>query len=229
MKTLLVVVMALSLVLTPMLALADDGSLRVQGNAQISIAPDTAILSVGYATEDVDSTEAQRQATEAIEAVVAALKEMGIAEEDIVTAYLNTYPAYDYTEAGQNLRGYRVEHMLSVTVRELDQAGAVLDAALQAGANTANSVTYASSKEKETYLEALGLAVDDATAKAERLSMATGAWLGKLLEVNEVNGYSAPMYSAKTESDVAGGSIGSTLMSGNLNVTASVELVFEIK
>lgn len=228
-KTLMIVLIA-ALAMMPMLALADS-TLRVQGNASITVTPDTAILNVGYSGENSDSSVAQQQTADAITAIVDAVKALGVDEADIVTANLNTYPVYNYTEETQTLRGYRVEHMMAITVNDLDLVGDVLDAALKAGANQANSITYKSSREKEVYLQALALAVENATTKADALAIATGVWLGSLEEINEATSYGTYRYADEAQFDgkATAGSLGGTLMTGDLEVAASVELVYETR
>ena len=91
MKKFLMVMLVLCLAITPVFALADS-TLRVQGNASVTITPDIAVLRVGYAGENSDSSVAQQETADAITAIVDALKAQGLTEDDIATANLNTYP-----------------------------------------------------------------------------------------------------------------------------------------
>lgn len=228
MKKLFIAVLVLCLATLPVLALAD--SLSARGTATLRVAPDMAMLSVGYAGEHMDSSEAQTQTATTIAAVVTAVKALGIDEADIVTSYLNTYPVYNYRDDVETLRGYRVEHMLTVTIRDLKIVGDVLDAALKAGANQSTSIEYKSSLEKEAYMQALALAIENATAKADAMAVAAGLWLDKLEEVNEITDYGMYRYGNTASYDDAGAkSIGSTLMTGDLEVSATVELVYETR
>lgn len=231
MKKILMMLMALCLLAIPALAAADGSVLRTQGSATLTVAPDRAVLSVGYAGEETDPGLAQQHAAGAINAVLDAVKALGVEEADISTDYLNTYPVYNYTDAGQTLRGYRVEHMLSITVAELDTVGEVLDAALAAGANQANGITYTSSKEGDVYLQALALAVESAASKADALAIASGVWLAGLSEINEITSGAAPYarYATEAQYDNGTGSLGGSLITGDLKVTASVELVYSIR
>ncbi|MDL2317520.1 SIMPL domain-containing protein [Eubacteriales bacterium OttesenSCG-928-A19] len=229
MKRHLVILLILCVACAPALAMADS-TLRVQGSATVSVEPDMAVLSVGYATEQPDSSVAQQEATGAINAIIDALKAANIPDEDIVTSYLNAYPTFNYGDMGeQTLRGYRVEHMLSVKVKDISTVGAVLDAALAAGANDAGNVTYKSSNETDAYHTALAMAIDNATAKADAMAIAAGVWLGGLEQINEQGSASAYRYGAEADYAMAAGSIGSTLRAGNVEVSASVELVYEIR
>lgn len=231
MKKALLIFLAACLLAAPTLALAEGNLLRTQGSATLTVAPDRAILSVGYAGEETDPGAAQQEAATATAAVLHAVMALGIDEADIATEYLNTYPVYNYTDAGQTLHGYRVEHMLLITVADLGIVGKVLDAALSAGANQANGITYAASNEGDVYLQALALAVESAAAKADALAIASGVWLAGLREINEITNGAAPSarYAADAKAENAIASLGGTVMTGDLKITASVELVYEIR
>lgn len=218
-----------ALMLLPTAAMADS-LLKVQGSATVTVPPDMAVLSVGVSNEDENSSTAQQRTADAITAVVDAIKKAGLSDEDIATSYLNTYPVYNYTDEGQSLRGFRVEHMLSVTVKDVEAVGAVLDAALAAGANDTRDIAYKTSRESAVYEQALALAVENASEKASALAIAAGVWLGSLDQINEVSNSVGILYAEKAMYDGAGGaSLGSTLMAGNIDVTANVELVYEVR
>lgn len=232
MKKTCLLILALCLACTPALALADS-TMRVQGTATITVAPNMAILYVGYSGEQDDSSAAQQETAAVIHAIIAALEDAGIGEDDIATSYLNTYPVYNYTESGQTLRGYRVEHMLAITVRELDSVGDTLDIALDAGANQANSISYQSTREKDVYLQALALAVENASAKADALAIASGVWMGSLAQVNEMTSYGGVTRTsdvvAYAMDESSAGSLGGSIKTGDLEISASVELVYNIR
>lgn len=234
MKRIWTLLLALCLLCLPVLALADS-TMKVQGAATVSVEPDMAVLRVGHSSERPDSSEAQAETAQAIEAIAAALLALAIEEDDIVTSSLYTYPVYDYAQNGaQSIRGYRVEHMLSITLRDIGLIGTALDAAIGAGANEIQNVDYRSSEEKEVYKQALALATQDAADKAEALSIATGVWLGGLQAVEELTGSAVPLMAKAERYDVAGAggasaSTGSSLRTGSIEISASVELTYEIR
>lgn len=228
MKKTFAVIMALLVVCLPLFALADS-TMRVVGSASVTVTPDIAVLTVGHSWESADSGLAQRETAAVIAAVVEALKAQGIDEDDIVTARLSTYPVYNYVNDTRLLQGYRVEHMLSITVRDLDKTGDILDMALAAGANQADSITYKTSREKEVYMQALALAVENAAAKADALAIATGMWLGTLDEVNEVAGQPYVYANTARYASADSATMGSMVMAGDLEISASVELVYEMR
>lgn len=232
MKKFVLLTLMLCLAIGPALALA-DGTLRAEGTSTLSVEPDQALLSVGCAMEHAESSVAQQRTADALAAVIDAVKALGIEESDIATSSFNIYPTYNYNDPEPTVRGYRVEHMLSIVVKDLDtmRVGDVMDAALKAGANQAYGINFFSSKEKEVYLQALTQAVTIAAAKADALAIASGLWLGALEQVNELSPmgyYPMSVYSERAE-DQAAGSIGNTIMKGELKVTATVELVYAVR
>ena len=177
---------------------------------------------------------ALRRVAEVIEAVRAAVLAEGIPEENLKTSYLSTYPMHNW-DTGIQATHYRVEHMLSIRVDDIALIGSVLDAALAAGANQGGHIRYDASGGEELYQEALTLAVENAASKANALAIAAGVWLGQLEQVNEqgsfipfpVRGGGLTMASMDmAEMEV---SVGDTLMAGDIEVTAMVELVYSIR
>lgn len=231
--------MLLSLLLAAMLlclpaasSLAENGGvLRVSGNATVSLAADYAMLQIGVNTKKASVSEAQAENAQLMQAVIAAIRASGVEEKDVVTSQFNVFSSSEvsYDAAGKEVFRvmYQVENMLSVTVRDLSRTGAVLDAAMAAGANTSYGVEFASTQENEAYQKALVRAYEDAAEKAKTLSAAAGKTLGdlSLVDASQAN-YSYGLrnvYSAKeTAADTA-------ILSGDVSVTASVLLEYEIK
>ncbi len=225
------IALVLCLALLPAFSLADGSTLRVRGSATLKAKPDGAILSIGYAAENDDAKAAQQETATAITAIVEAVRALDIPEENISTGSMSTYPTYDYTDGKATRQSFRVEHLLSVTVNDLDMLGDVIDAALDAGANSGLNLTYFSSSAESVYKDALAAAVEKAASKAESLAVAAGVWLGTLQEINEqtdtpyarASGVSVQYESAKDAS------LGGSVMVGDLDVYASVELVFAVR
>ncbi|MCL1964032.1 MAG: SIMPL domain-containing protein [Firmicutes bacterium] len=230
MKKPIAIALFLCLLASPAFAMAAN-TLRTEGTATLSVVPDQAILAVGCAVENAEASAAQRQVGEAIASVTEVARQMGIEEADISTASFNIYPVYNYSESESMVRGYRVEHMLTIAVKDLDTLGDVMNAVLKAGANQAYGITFACSREKDVYLQAMALAVANAAAKADALAIASGVWLGALEQINEMpntNNYPTQARAQKAEMADAG-SIGGSIMKGEMMITATVELVYAIR
>ena len=209
----------------------EERIIRVSGSATVSLAADYATLQIGVNTRKDSMAEAQKENAALIQAVLAAVQQAGIAEKDVVTSQFNVYSGYDstYDAKGQEVRTffYQVENMLSVTVRQIDQAGAVLDAAIAAGANTTYGINFASTQENEAYQKALTRAVQDAQTKAQVLCDAAGTTLGELVRIDaSQDTYSYGLrnvYSAKeAAADTA-------IISGDVSVSAGVVLEYVMK
>lgn len=234
MKRFTILIMLL-LVAIPAFGLAEDNTLQVEGAAVITVQPDRAILNIGYTGENADSTTAQKHAADAIGSVIQAVKAFGIEEEDIQTTSIRTYPVYVDRLLSTKVASYRVEHMLSITLNDLSLVGDVLDVALQAGANVANNISYTASNEDEIYLQALTQAVKKAMAKAEAMAVAAGVWIGQPVQIYE-SSYYRPQYSRQSletsvmmdKSDTSA-AFGGTVMTSDLEITATVNIVYSIR
>lgn len=233
MKKAIVMLLALALVCALAApALAEDGKVRVSGNATVALAADYATLQIGVNTRALTVREAQSENARLMEAVLAALRGAGLEEKDVVTSnfsvFMNTDFSYD--EQGREMRTnyYQVENMLSVKVRDLSRAGAVLDAAMEAGANTTYGITFSSTQENEAYQKALTRAVEDAAKKAEVLAAAAGKQLGELtlIDASQSGGFYgvSNVYDAKET-----GASRTAIVSGDVSVSASVILEYSLK
>lgn len=149
-----------------------EDTITVVGSAYTYVKPDMLSLTVGVETEAETAEEAAASNAETMEAVVAALKQLGIAEEDMATPSYSVTPIYVYPKDGEPIiTGYKVVNMLRVKTDKLDAAGKLIDAAVKAGANRVYGLYFYVSQEKAKQLRAelIGEAVKDAKSKAEEL------------------------------------------------------------
>lgn len=235
MKKLLSIALALLLCL-PMLATAaeaplaaaDGAVITVTGSASVSLKADYARVSVGVSTKADTVEEAARKNNETIAGVIAALKDFGVAEEDIVTSSYSVHAEYDYSSlGGQKLTGYNVTNQLNVIIRDMAHVGATLDQATAAGANNIYNIEFLSTKAPEAQDEAMGYAVRDACRKAELLAGAAGLKLGGVKSISDSNtGWSqtARTYASSLDAAAAKNSI----LPDDAVVSASVTVVFEL-
>ncbi len=217
--------------LLPLCALAEtaapDATLTVTGSAVVTLQADYAQITVGVSTKAKTVEQASRENTAAIHAVIAALKEAGVKEEDIATSNYSVNANYDYSSASQKLTGYQVTNQLTVIIRDMAHIGATLDKATAAGANSIYNIQFLSTQADAAQDEAMGYAVADALRKAKLLADAAGLSLGGILAIEENNsGYyvTARTYDSKLEA-VAGNSI----LPDDTSVSAQVKVVFELK
>ena len=162
------------------------------------------------------------------QAVIAALKEAGILEDDVATSSYTVRAEYDYSSLGkQKLTGYNVTNQLTVNLRDMEHIGATLDQLTAAGANNIYNIEFLSTRSGEAQDEATAYAVQDARRKAQLLADAAGLELGGILSISETtSGFygTARTYAAK---DMV--AAGNSILPDDTSVTASVTMVFEVR
>ena len=232
MKKLLSVILILALLL-PCIALAEtvavteNATITVTGSASVTLKADYARISVGVSTKDKTVEAAAQANNAAIYAVIDALKEAGVLEEDIATSNYSVYAEYDYSSIGQKLSGYNVTNQLTVIIRDMEHIGATLDKATAAGANNIYNIEFLSTKANEAQDEATVYAVQDAMRKAKLLSGAAGLELGGIKSISDtVASYGIVTRSYASKLDMVAGN---SILPDDTSVSASVTIVFELK
>lgn len=167
---------------------SDQTGITVQGRSSVTVAPDTAYITVGVETVADSASEASTGLASISSAVVAAIEGAGIGTADILTRSLSLNPVYDRPEedhAEPTISGYRASTTVVVTVREIDRASDVLEASLAAGANVIQSVRFGLADEAPLQREALAAAVQDAARKAEAMADSLGGRIASLIWIVE--------------------------------------------
>lgn len=197
--------------------------LKVEGIGSIKVQPNMAIVVLGVVTENKQLKLAQEENAARMTAVLSTLRVMGIPSEDIQTQSYNITPQYDFIEGKQVFRGYRVEHLLEVTIRDMNKIGEIIDAAVQSGANQVNSIKFSISNPSIYYQQALNAAVDDALMKARTLG-------GKLnIEVSQVPIQIVEMgYESGGPIPMMYQAVGATtpIQTGQIEISARIEAIF---
>src|SRR4030042_850521 len=126
--------------------------LWVNGEGKTMASPDIVLLSLGIEAEAKTVAQAQRDAAEAMDGVMKALKASGVAEKDIQTQRFSIYPVRKWIEdeQGEIAIGYRVTNIVVAKIRQIDKAGTIIDAVAEVGGNL-------------TRIDSIGFTVDDPT------------------------------------------------------------------
>jgi uncharacterized protein YggE len=209
-------------------ALADDGDeprrITVTGQGQVQAAPDMAVLSIGVETEAATPGAALADNAERMTAVMARLQQAGIADQDLQTSQLGVWPVYAEREQPQKVVGYRAGNQLSVTLRDIDRIGEILDPAVADGANNVSGPSFAVAEPEPLYQEARDAAVKDAMARAQRYARAAGVSLGEIVRIDEAGG--GPVYARGMRAEAMAAS--TPVAAGESTFSASVTMVFAI-
>lgn len=205
----------------------------VNGQGEVQAVPDIAVLSLGVQAEAMTVAEAQDMASRAMDAVMAALKAKGVADKDIQTTGYSVYQQTRWENDKQEsvVTGYQVSNNVQVKVRQVADAGTVLDAAVAAGGDLIRvQGVYFQVDEPAPYLEqARAKAVADAKAKAEQLAGLAGVSLGKPIYISE-NSYSPVIYrgAEMAASDSSMPAPTTPITPGETTITANVQIVYSI-
>ena len=219
----------------PALAENEDRVIQVSGSAVVSLAADTASIQIGVNTRKETVKEAQKENAALMTAVMEAIKGAGVDEKDIMTSQFNVYSGYEYgmDALGRETRTsyYEVQNNVTVTMHDLSLLGTVLDAAMEAGANTTYGITFSSTQANEAYQKALTRAVEDAITKANVLAAAAGVTLGPLLHINAAQNsviYARDAYGISNSYYYSGKTAdqGTAISSGDISVSAEVVLEY---
>ena len=157
----------------------------VTGHGEVRVSPDRATIQIAVQTRAVTASEAAAQNATKQQAVLSALKALGLTSDQLSTVNYQVYPEQRY-EQGKDpvISGYNVTNTIVADIRRLDQVGKVIDAALSHGANLISSLQFYSSNTQGARRTAIGSAIEIARADADAAARAAGGSLGPLLEVN---------------------------------------------
>lgn len=161
----------------------------VSGEGEVAVTPDIATLRLGVVAQAASVAEAQPQAAEAMDKVMAALSDQGVAEKDIQTQHfsINQVTEWDRVKEQEIVVGYRVTNMVTAKIRNIDETGSIIDAVAAAGGDLTriNSLDFSVDDPSVYYEKVRQEAMADAKAKAEQLAELAGVTLGKPTYLSE--------------------------------------------
>ena len=144
--------------------------MTVIGNGSLAVEPDIVEIQLEVRTENQQLIQAQRENASAMNQVIESLLELGIDRENIQTVSYTIFPQYDYIEGEQVFRGFEVRNAIKVTIRNVQEAGNVIDTAVQNGATGVSNIHFTVENEQLEYQKALSLALTNALAKAQTIA-----------------------------------------------------------
>jgi uncharacterized protein len=192
--------------------------ITVQGTGSVSAAPTVAQLWFGVESQGATAKAALAANGAEMRKVLAALRAAGVT--DLKTQSVNLNPRY--TE-NSGVQGFTASNSVSATVTQLAKAGAVIDAAVAAGANQVSGPMLAHAQPAALYRQALRNAVEEARASAQALAAASGLTLGRITSVTESGAAPTPLFAAARAADEAGST---PIEPGQQEVTATVTVTF---
>lgn len=220
---------------------APQSAITVQGDAEVRRAPDEANVRLGVVSQEPTAQAAQQGANRIAQAILAAVKDLGVPDTAIQTSRLVLYPVYSQPsrlmqEGGSRedfvpqIVAYTASNTVSVRLADLAKVGPVVDAGIGAGANQVEGVDFRLRDDTSARTEALEAAVAEARGEAQAIARALGVTLGPVLSADE--GHLSVAYPsferASFAMDVAQQSASTPVAPGDITVSASVTVRFGI-
>jgi uncharacterized protein len=209
----------------------------VSGEGKSTAVPDVAMVNAGIEDRGQSLKQVQDNVNKKSQALVKALKDLGVEEKDIKTTNYNIYPQSDYASRPPTVTGYQVSISYSVKVKDVDKVNEVLTTVTAAGANLVGGVSFELSDEAKAKAvnEAREDAVKTAKESAQSLAKASGVTLGRIINISESQSgnYPRPMYAADSKvSAVGGGMLANTqpeVQPGTTETSLTVSLYYEVR
>lgn len=199
---------------------ATPDTVTTLGHGVITIAPDEATVTAGVHTQAASASAALAENAKLMTAAIAALKAAG--GRDLQTQQVSLYPQ---TGPQGQVNAYVADNSVSAKTK-IANAGALIDAAVGAGANTVSGPTLSVSDRDARYRDALGKAVADARLKAEALAKAGGFGVGPISSVTEQPGGGPPQV---FQAVGAAAKDATPVEPGTQDITADVSVAFRIR
>lgn len=193
-------------------------SITVAGNGSVTAVPTTAALSLGVDVRAATAKGALAANAQEMSKVIAAVKAAGGRQVGTQSVSLSQVLGQN----GESI-GFAASNVVSATA-DIDHAGAVIDAAVDAGANQVSGPEMSVADAGKLYRQALKAAVADARLSAETIAAAAGRSLGKVTSVVEGGGsVPVPMFQKAAVADS-----GTPIEAGTQQTTASVTVTFAL-
>ena len=204
----------------------------VTGEGMVSVVPDIALLVLGVEAQADTVNEANLQAAGAMDAVISALRDGGIASRDIQTRTFSITPVRRWVPEKQEeeLLGYRVSNTVTARIRAIEKAGTIIDDAVRVGGDfvRVDSVSFTVEDPSPYAKEARSKAMQDAGEKASQLAAAGGVRLGVPVYINESGGFTT-IPRAGTDIRSADAALSTPISPGELEVRITVQVVYDIR
>jgi uncharacterized protein YggE len=201
---------------------------QVVGRGEAEAQPDVAVFRIGVEARMATVEQARAAAAKAQQAVLAAIKGLGVSADDLQTTMLTVAPEYDYTEQGRILRGYAVANHVEVRMRDVARVSQLIDAGLAAAGDLArlDSLTFELSDPSAPETRAREQAMQRARSKAEQLATLLGVRLGAPISVEEMS--SSPVHPVAMRMEQADASAATPVEPGTTRVEVELRVQWAI-
>ena len=235
----------------------DGNTITISAEGKVDAVPDVARVDFSVIAQGKTPKGVQRQVSEKMNKIVDFIKEQGVDAKDIKTLNISVNPryyySYDYPRIPCPLMdevypsssspiscppkspviiGYEASQTLDVKIRELDNAGDIIDGAVENGATQVGGINFSIDDPDELRAQAREQAFVKAREKAEALAKIAGMKIKRVITFSESDGYFPPYYRTMDAMGMGGGvekGIETSIEPGSQEVTVTLSVTFEIK
>jgi uncharacterized protein YggE len=219
---------------------APSTTISFDGTGEVSASPDIATISFTVTNSAKTVKEAQSVVTDKINKTLSFLKGAGVSDKDIKTTNYSSYPKYEYQQAAipcpqsycppgrQVLTGFEVSQSIEVTVRNIDNAGSIVEGLANAGVTDMQGPNFAIDKQDALKEQARKIAIDNAKQKAATLAADLGVRLVRIVNFSE-GGTSFPIYGKAEFMSAGSAAPAPSLPTGENKITSNVSITYEIR
>lgn len=203
-------------------------TISVSGEGTVSASPDQATIQIGVRTQAKTADEALAANNAQMEGLISSLKRNNLTDKDIQTRDFSIWPQYRHSDNGSEptITGYEVSNSVFITVRDLANFGAILDAAVKNGGNQVSGIQFGFSDPAALLQEARVKAMENARSKASQLAALADVKLGSVVVVSEAGAVPPPMLYREEMAMAADGAV--PIASGESSVQLTVQVTYEI-
>lgn len=197
-------------------------TITVTGNGTVDATPDKASFDFGVQVNAATADAAINRANEQTQAIIDALKNAGVDSSDIQTSSVSLWP--QSSGDGQTITGYQASNSVSVS-GPIGKSGALVDAAVAAGANSIYGPSLSVGDQSSYYAQALKVAVADAKTQAQAIADAAGLSLGGIVHVTNTSSTPTPIYEHAADA-VRSGKVATPIEAGTQQIQATVTVTY---
>jgi len=209
------------------------------GTATVKVDPDKVTVTIGVDTQGMTAAEASTKNAEMMEKVLAALRALGITDDQISTNWYSVYPVYEYRSPPcieiypqppecapkSEITGYTASNSISVTLDADEDVGKVIDAAVAAGANNVSGAYFFVSEERQQEIRdgLIEKAIDNARSRADKAAGAVNMTISGVKSIN-LNDVYFPVFYKDFAQEATGAS--TPILPGQQQITMNVQVIF---
>jgi uncharacterized protein len=203
-------------------------TITVTSTATVKVTPDEAVVDLGVRSESATGADAFAQNAKTMQAVLDALGSAGIADKDVQTTNVSLEQHTENRGQPDEQRVFVASNSVQVVIHELSTVGSVIDAAVEAGADSVNDIRFQLANPDEVRTDALHQAVTGARTKADALAEAADARVVGVVTIDEQN-LQEPVYRAAFDQAALAASVPTPIVPpSSLQVSETVKAVWEI-